>query len=190
MAKLPNSLAGTVTVSTLAPPPATMMSSDLAASDTRTGADVAATREPEPASSATIAGPVIGGVGALTLAAYGLVTVVVCLRQRRRYHVNETAGDSKTPCQNRFSEAEHVTIPRPDKLVEQRSPEAPACQWQPPLSPQQPDYAAAPRMPKVIMSLYDPDNPATYPPPLSVILGQPVAPWAAPGWDDTTECSS
>ncbi|KAH9894171.1 hypothetical protein C8Q73DRAFT_836153 [Cubamyces lactineus] len=166
---------------------------------------VAAPGKPATTSIAVIVGPTVGGASALVLIVCGVATVVVRTRRRRRRQVRKASVDPSAAFQQLW-EGVGVQVPTLDPAPEhapQLLPEPPASQPPRALSPQklaaaESEHPAAPSphpcerpltppVPEIMMNLYDPDDPATYPPPLSVILGRHVVP--ASEWDDLPDYS-
>ncbi|KAI0662949.1 hypothetical protein C8Q70DRAFT_481634 [Cubamyces menziesii] len=169
-------------------PPPTAASGE--ASNIQTGTHASAAK-----SVAVIVGSVIGGLTALALAVCGAVAVVVRSRKGRHRQIGRrTTYDSLTAFREIRGDV-RISIQDPASTQDQRPlPELPALQI--PQSPQDgPErrviLASPPRVPEIIMDLYDPDDPATYPPPLSVIHCRPMSHSEVfQGWDVPPDYSS
>ncbi|KAJ8502082.1 hypothetical protein ONZ51_g238 [Trametes cubensis] len=129
---------------------------------------------------AIIAG-VVGGVVLLTVAVWLALWVI---RRRRFDHARRVLGTSGLLDRCRLSEGE----PLNDKLREKKGQENDIA-TEPEIEPRSPYVQPPPEEASIpapyIMKLYDPDDPSTYPPPLSEILrhipvGVPEHPSGAP----------
>ncbi|KAI0334898.1 hypothetical protein GY45DRAFT_1317995 [Cubamyces sp. BRFM 1775] len=129
-------------------------SADISPSDYPDGPDQRASGNPDKL------GPIAGGVAAAVSIALAVILATLLIRRRRRRVISICKDLPSLGDTNNERSSEPCLVPRDDK------------HWQPTGD----EHTPAVQVPPFPLKLYDPDDPTTYPPSLSAILGESRTP--------------